>query len=135
MKKKKEEIIDENVEKIMMKLKVTTEEAVSLEKTEVNNKIETTESLSQDKSTCNNEIGKQSEVKNDVHCRKCMETCRVCVEKDENLKSKDIEFTKIESVFKAKGKEMFKNEEVLKQKVEKLTLKCQDFENENEILK
>ncbi|MFS7919973.1 hypothetical protein Hanom_Chr03g00218891 [Helianthus anomalus] len=51
-----------------------------------------------------------------------METCRVCAEKDENLKSIDIDFSKIEIVFKAKYKEMFENEEVLKHKVEKLTL-------------
>ncbi|MFS7978795.1 hypothetical protein Hanom_Chr10g00919631 [Helianthus anomalus] len=64
-----------------------------------------------------------------------METCNACTEKDENLKSRNIKFTKIETVFKEKCKERFENEEILKQKVEKLTLECQDFEKENDILK
>ncbi|MFS7911808.1 hypothetical protein Hanom_Chr02g00122421 [Helianthus anomalus] len=139
MKMKKEETIDEKVEKVtemMMKMKVTAEEAVRTEKIKVNTQTNSSESSNKDESMGNNdENGKQSEDKNDVQCRKCMKTCRACAEKDENLKSRDIEFTKIENVFKTKYKEMFENEEVLKQKVEKLTIKCQDFEKENEILK
>ncbi|MFS8034505.1 hypothetical protein Hanom_Chr17g01581901 [Helianthus anomalus] len=64
-----------------------------------------------------------------------METRSTCIEKDEKLKSRDIEFTKIEKVFKDKCKEMFENENILKQKEEKLTQKCNVLQKENEILK
>ncbi|MFS7927318.1 hypothetical protein Hanom_Chr04g00307661 [Helianthus anomalus] len=83
----------------------------------------------------NDEIGKQSEKENGTQCRKCMETCRANTEKEEKLKSRDIEFTKIENVFKEKCKEMFENENDLKQKDEELTRKCKLLEKENEILK
>ncbi|MFS7917254.1 hypothetical protein Hanom_Chr03g00186901 [Helianthus anomalus] len=71
----------------------------------------------------NDEINKQSHDKNVVQCRKCMETSSDCTDKDEKLKSRDIEFTKIEKVLKDKCKEMFENENILKQKEEELTQK------------
>ncbi|MFS7968644.1 hypothetical protein Hanom_Chr09g00800021 [Helianthus anomalus] len=55
-------------------------------------------------------------------------TCSACLEKDENLKSRNIEFTKIENVFKEKSKEMFEIEKFFKQKEEELTQKCDDLE-------
>ncbi|MFS7954289.1 hypothetical protein Hanom_Chr07g00628541 [Helianthus anomalus] len=64
----------------------------------------------------NNEIDDESDHKNEVQCRKCMETCNACTEKDENLRSRNIEFTKIENVFKEKCKEMFEAEKFFKQK-------------------
>ncbi|MFS7914343.1 hypothetical protein Hanom_Chr02g00152271 [Helianthus anomalus] len=133
MKRKKEEIIEENVDKMVDKMKIKTEEPVKSEKTDVNTQL----SLLSRQTKMNQWVIILKLVNNLIIelCRKCMETCRVYAEKDENLKSRDIEFTKIETVFKAKCKEMFENEEVLKQKVAKLTLKCQDFEKENEILK
>ncbi|MFS7904366.1 hypothetical protein Hanom_Chr01g00035181 [Helianthus anomalus] len=55
------------------------------------------------------------------NCKKCMETCNACTGKDKNLRSRDIEFTKIENIFKEKCNEMLENERFLKQKQEKLT--------------
>ncbi|MFS7919881.1 hypothetical protein Hanom_Chr03g00217831 [Helianthus anomalus] len=54
-------------------------------------------------------------------CRKCIEICSACTEKDENLRSRNIEFTKIENVFKEKCKYMFEKEEILKQTIQELT--------------
>ncbi|MFS7986993.1 hypothetical protein Hanom_Chr11g01016791 [Helianthus anomalus] len=64
----------------------------------------------------NDEIDLKTEHKNEVQCRKCMEICSACTEKDENLRFRKIEFTKIENVFKEKCKEMFEIENFLKQK-------------------
>ncbi|XP_035843864.1 septation ring formation regulator EzrA-like [Helianthus annuus] len=44
--------------------------------------------------------------KTEQQCKKCMETCSACTEKDEKLKIRDIEFTKIEKIFKNKSHEM-----------------------------
>ncbi|MFS7937062.1 hypothetical protein Hanom_Chr05g00423091 [Helianthus anomalus] len=49
-----------------------------------------------------------------------MEMCKSCTEKDNNLRSRDIEFTKIEKIFKEKCNEMLENEKFLKQENEKL---------------
>ncbi|MFS8012811.1 hypothetical protein Hanom_Chr14g01325331 [Helianthus anomalus] len=136
LKKNEVETSDENVEKMVEKLKKAAEEARTSEKTEVKIQTESSESLNQVKSMGNNdEIDNKSENKIEVRCRKCMETCNACTEKDENLRSSNIEFTKIENVFKEKCKEMFKNEKILKQSIEKLPQKCNDFEKENEIFK
>ncbi|KAF5759446.1 putative transcription factor interactor and regulator CCHC(Zn) family [Helianthus annuus] len=66
-------------------------------------------------------------------CKKCMETCRACIEKDDIIKTKDIETNKLENVFKMKCKEMIETEEILKLKVEKLTQKCQGLEKDNDV--
>ncbi|XP_022024933.1 tropomyosin-like [Helianthus annuus] len=116
---------DENQQKADEDQKKTTEESKVPDETEVKIQTESSKSLNNDENVD----------KTEEKCRKCMETCRACTEKDENLKSGDIEFTKIETVFKTKCKEMLNNEEVLKQKIAKLTLKCHNFEKENEILK
>ncbi|KAJ0929621.1 putative transcription factor interactor and regulator CCHC(Zn) family [Helianthus annuus] len=68
-------------------------------------------------------------------CQKCMETCSSCIEKDEKLNNRDIEFTKIEKIFKEKCHEMIENEKFLKQENEKLKLKCDDLETENKKLR
>ncbi|MFS8018270.1 hypothetical protein Hanom_Chr15g01390111 [Helianthus anomalus] len=68
----------------------------------------------------------RSDHKTDEKCKKCMETCKACTEKDENLRSRDIELTKIEKIFKEKCK-MLENEQFLKQENEKLTQKCDDL--------
>ncbi|MFS8019145.1 hypothetical protein Hanom_Chr15g01400411 [Helianthus anomalus] len=49
-----------------------------------------------------------SEVINKIveQCKKCMETCSAFTEKDENFRTRDLELTKIEEVFKNKCKEM-----------------------------
>ncbi|MFS8033035.1 hypothetical protein Hanom_Chr17g01564721 [Helianthus anomalus] len=52
----------------------------------------------------------------DEQCKKCMETCKACTKKDENLRSRNIEITKIEKIFKEKCDEMFENEKFLKQR-------------------
>ncbi|MFS7919100.1 hypothetical protein Hanom_Chr03g00208911 [Helianthus anomalus] len=51
----------------------------------------------------------KSDHKTDEQCKKCMETCKVCTEKDNSIRSKEIEFTKIEKNFKEKYNEMFEN--------------------------
>ncbi|MFS8002188.1 hypothetical protein Hanom_Chr13g01199131 [Helianthus anomalus] len=60
-----------------------------------------------------------------------METCSACTEKDEKFRTRDIEFIKIEKVFKEKCKEMLENEKILKDSDEKLTQKCKSLEKEN----
>ncbi|MFS8019630.1 hypothetical protein Hanom_Chr15g01405991 [Helianthus anomalus] len=54
-------------------------------------------------------------------CKKCMKTCSACTKKDEKFRTRDMEFTKIERVFKDKCKEMFEKEKVLIDNDEKLT--------------
>ncbi|MFS7998475.1 hypothetical protein Hanom_Chr12g01154251 [Helianthus anomalus] len=44
----------------------------------------------------------ENKIKSEEQCKKCIETCRACTEKDKNLRSRDIEFTKIENIFKEK---------------------------------
>ncbi|KAM0013533.1 hypothetical protein Hdeb2414_s0042g00740311 [Helianthus debilis subsp. tardiflorus] len=73
--------------------------------------------------------------KAEQQCKKCMETCSSCTEKDEKLKITDIEFTKIEKIFKNKSHEMIESEKFLKQENEKLKQKCDELEKENKILK
>ncbi|KAJ0484297.1 putative transcription factor interactor and regulator CCHC(Zn) family [Helianthus annuus] len=68
-------------------------------------------------------------------CKKCMETCSACIEKDEKLNNRDIEFTKINKIFKEKCHEMSEIEKFLKQENEKLKQKCDDLEIENKVLK
>ncbi|MFS7946069.1 hypothetical protein Hanom_Chr06g00531691 [Helianthus anomalus] len=93
------------------KLKKTTEEARMLEKIELKTQTESSESSNKVKSMGNNnEISDKSDNKNEEQCKKCMETCSALTEKDENLRSRYIEFTKIENVFKEKYKEMFEKE-------------------------
>ncbi|MFS7978796.1 hypothetical protein Hanom_Chr10g00919641 [Helianthus anomalus] len=59
MKKKEEETIDENVEKMIEKLKMTTEEAMKSEKTEINTQTESSESSNKNESMGNDdEFGK-----------------------------------------------------------------------------
>ncbi|MFS7995410.1 hypothetical protein Hanom_Chr12g01117601 [Helianthus anomalus] len=83
------------------------------------------QSSNKDKSMGNNDkINEQSDNQNDVQYRKCMETCSACTEKDENLKSRNAEFTKIQKSFQNICKEMLENENALKQKEEELTQKC-----------
>ncbi|MFS7914305.1 hypothetical protein Hanom_Chr02g00151831 [Helianthus anomalus] len=59
-----------------------------------------------------------------------METCSAsaCTEKDEKFRTRDLEFTKIEKVFKEKCKKMLENEKILKENDEKLTQKCKSLE-------
>ncbi|MFS7963166.1 hypothetical protein Hanom_Chr08g00734911 [Helianthus anomalus] len=64
-----------------------------------------------------------------------METCKGCTEKDDNIRSRDIEFTKIERIFKGKCHEMLENERFFKEKEKELTKKCEDLEKENKMLK
>ncbi|MFS8024478.1 hypothetical protein Hanom_Chr16g01463731 [Helianthus anomalus] len=64
-----------------------------------------------------------------------METCSACTEKDENIRSINSEFTKIENVFKEKCKEMFEIKKFWKQKEEELRQKCDGLEKENKVLK
>ncbi|MFS7969420.1 hypothetical protein Hanom_Chr09g00808991 [Helianthus anomalus] len=70
----------------------------------------------------NDENGEKYGTKNETQCS-------ACTEKDEILKSRNMESTKIENVVKENSKKC------LKQKVEELTLKCDGFEKENEVLK
>ncbi|MFS7987122.1 hypothetical protein Hanom_Chr11g01018701 [Helianthus anomalus] len=55
-----------------------------------------------------------------AECKKCMERCKACTEKDNNMRSKDIEFTKIEKIFNEKCNEMLDNERFLKEKEKQL---------------
>ncbi|MFS7935800.1 hypothetical protein Hanom_Chr05g00407811 [Helianthus anomalus] len=46
--------------------------------------------------TESSEMLDKSDNKSDEQCKKCMETCKACTKKDKNLRSRDIDFTKIE---------------------------------------
>ncbi|MFS7962822.1 hypothetical protein Hanom_Chr08g00731011 [Helianthus anomalus] len=88
---------------VVENLKKTTNETTMAAQIEVNTQTESTESSNNVKSVGNNdEISDKTEHKNDERCRKCMDTCSACTEKDKNLRSRNIEFTKIEDVFKVK---------------------------------
>ncbi|MFS7948273.1 hypothetical protein Hanom_Chr06g00558011 [Helianthus anomalus] len=103
-----EEIVDESQKLKDEILKKTADSTTVADQVEVKTQIEFTESFDKAKSTNNNdEIINKFEHLNEVQCKKCMETCSACTEKDENLRSRNIEFTKIENVFKDKCKEMF----------------------------
>ncbi|MFS7957107.1 hypothetical protein Hanom_Chr07g00662551 [Helianthus anomalus] len=97
-----------------------TEKDVEVSITEVNIQIESSEMLD------------KVDHKTD-QCKKCMETCKACTEKDENLRSRHIEINKIEKIFKEKCSEMLEKEKFLKQENEKLTQKCDDLKKENKI--
>ncbi|MFS7980862.1 hypothetical protein Hanom_Chr10g00944161 [Helianthus anomalus] len=62
--------------------------------------------------TESSESSNKDENKTDDQCKKCVETCSVYTENDEKFKIRDMEFNKIEIVFKDKCKEMFENEKV-----------------------
>ncbi|MFS7986256.1 hypothetical protein Hanom_Chr11g01008191 [Helianthus anomalus] len=82
------------------------------------------------------EVNSDSEMLKPIEqCKNCMETCRACTEKDENIRTRDLEFTKIENIFKEKCKEMLEKEKVLKENDEKLSEKCKKIEKETEVLK
>ncbi|KAM0071966.1 putative transcription factor interactor and regulator CCHC(Zn) family [Helianthus debilis subsp. tardiflorus] len=77
----------------------------------------------------------ETQIKIVEQCKKCMETCRACTEKDEKFRTRDLEFTKMENIFKEKCKEMLEKEKVLKENDEKLSEKCKKLEKDNEVLK
>ncbi|MFS7966368.1 hypothetical protein Hanom_Chr09g00772921 [Helianthus anomalus] len=117
-------------------LKKTTDNTHVADPVEVTTEIEFTESFDNAKSTDKiDENDFKSETKTEVQCRKCMKTCNTCTEKDENLRSRNIEFTKIEYIFKEKCIEMLENEKFLKQKEEELTQKCDSLKKENKVLR
>ncbi|KAJ0458539.1 putative transcription factor interactor and regulator CCHC(Zn) family [Helianthus annuus] len=82
------------------------------------------------------EVHSDSEVLTQIEqCKKCMEPCRACTEKDEQFRTRELEFTKIENIFKEKCKEMLEKEKVFNENDEKLSGKCSKLEKENEVLK
>ncbi|KAF5809845.1 putative transcription factor interactor and regulator CCHC(Zn) family [Helianthus annuus] len=82
------------------------------------------------------EVHSDSEVLKPIEqCKKCMEPCRACTEKDEQFRTRELEFTKIENIFKKKCKEMLEKEKVFNENDEKLSGKCTKLEKENEVLK
>ena len=57
------------------------------------------------------EVNSDSEVLKPIEqCKKCMEPCRACTEKDKQFRTRELEFTKIENIFKEKCKEMLEKE-------------------------
>ncbi|MFS7978380.1 hypothetical protein Hanom_Chr10g00914851 [Helianthus anomalus] len=110
-KKSVEEVVEESQKMKDEFLKKTTESKLLADQTEVKTQNESTESSNEAKSMdTNDEIDKKYEHKTEEQCRKCMETCSACTEKDENLRSRNFEFTKIENIFKEKCKEMLEIE-------------------------
>ncbi|KAJ0689356.1 putative transcription factor interactor and regulator CCHC(Zn) family [Helianthus annuus] len=142
-KKKKtvEEIVDESEKLVneVNKADEKAEEAVvekqqEIEKVQNQQANETTVPITE--VTTQTDSSDQSvDNKAEQQCKKCMKTCSECTKKDEKLKIRDIEFTKIEKIFKNKSHEMIENEKFLKQENEKLKQKCDDPEKENKILK
>ncbi|KAJ0780763.1 hypothetical protein HanPI659440_Chr06g0241461 [Helianthus annuus] len=130
-KKKKKKTVEEIVEesnKLVNELKQTSEEGVITEKIQ-------TEPIKSSNTNKIDENENKSENKAEQQCKKCMETCSACTEKDEKLKIRDIEFTKIEKIFKNKSHEMIESEKFLKQENEKMKQKSDELEKENKILK
>ncbi|KAJ0902935.1 putative transcription factor interactor and regulator CCHC(Zn) family [Helianthus annuus] len=146
LKKRDEERMKKNVEELVDDLKKVAEEVKMESSVEVNDgagivekemKSETDQAQTEAKVEVPiTEVKTESEILKTVEqCKKCMETCSACTEKDEKFRTRDLEFTKIEEVFKNKCKEMLENEKVLKDNDEKITQKCKNLEKENEILK
>ncbi|XP_022042023.1 interaptin-like [Helianthus annuus] len=117
---KSEEVVEEKQEKVEEDQKA---EKTTVSSAEVNIQSESSKML--DKSV----------LKTDEQYKKCMEMCKACTEKDNSLRFRNIEFIKIEKIFKDKCNDMIENEKFLKQENEKLKQKCDDFEKENNILK
>ncbi|KAJ0795415.1 hypothetical protein HanPI659440_Chr04g0150211 [Helianthus annuus] len=70
--------------------------------------------------------------KTNDQCKKCVETCSACTEKDKNLRSRDTEFTKIEIIFKEKCNEMIENVRFFKQKAKEATeMRCSRKRKQN----
>ncbi|MFS7903784.1 hypothetical protein Hanom_Chr01g00028141 [Helianthus anomalus] len=136
-KKKKtvEEIVDESqkmVEEVKKADKKTEEEVAEkqevVEEDQIQKAKETTVPKTEVTQIESSEMLNKSEHKTAEQCKKWMETCRACTEKDNNLRYRDIEFTKIERILKEKCHEMLENERVLKEKEKELTQKCEDLE-------
>ncbi|MFS7985116.1 hypothetical protein Hanom_Chr11g00994691 [Helianthus anomalus] len=87
-------MIEEN-NKLVNELKKTSEEGVTTEKIQ-------TESIKSSNTNKIDENENKSENKAEQQCKKCMETCSACTKKDDKFKIRDIEFTKIENIFKIK---------------------------------
>ncbi|MFS7972047.1 hypothetical protein Hanom_Chr09g00840011 [Helianthus anomalus] len=112
--KEEEDIVDEsqNLVEEVKKAESKTEEAIA-EKKQVFEEdqiqkvkeveVPDTEVITQTESS---EMLNKIDHKTTEQCKKCMETCRTCTEKDDNLRSKEIEITKIEKIFKEKCHEM-----------------------------
>ncbi|MFS7987799.1 hypothetical protein Hanom_Chr11g01027121 [Helianthus anomalus] len=110
-------------------------ERVSIEEKQDDAEIKQTEAAENTK-VPNTEVLTDSEnFKMIYQCKKCMEPCRACTEKDEQFRTRDLEFTKIENIFKEKCKEMLEKEKVFKENDEKLSKRCNKLEKENEVLK
>ncbi|KAJ0852855.1 putative transcription factor interactor and regulator CCHC(Zn) family [Helianthus annuus] len=146
MKKSVEEMVN-NLKKVAEEVEVV-KEAVT-EEQQIENEVqkeEKNENLDADEmkqtETAENtevpitEVHSDSEVLKPIEqCKKCMEPCRACTEKDEQFRTRELEFTKIENIFKEKCKEMLEKEKVFNEKDEKLSGKCTKLEKENEVLK
>ncbi|MFS7917549.1 putative transcription factor interactor and regulator CCHC(Zn) family [Helianthus anomalus] len=139
---KLEKLVDEAVagEQLVKKVDEKAEEAV-IEKLQV---MEDQKNMAKEAKMPNVEVIIQTESsemlyksnnKTEQECKKCMEMYKACTEKDNNMRSRDIEFTKIEKIFKEKCNEILENEKFLRQENEKLTQKCENLEKENEVLK
>ncbi|MFS7996977.1 putative transcription factor interactor and regulator CCHC(Zn) family [Helianthus anomalus] len=90
---KKEKVVDEKLEKQVDEAAVEKQQVmVDQEKTAKEAKVPNTKVKTQSEYF---ETLNQSDHKTDEQCKKCMETCKACTEKDDNLRSRDIEFTKI----------------------------------------
>ncbi|MFS7979960.1 hypothetical protein Hanom_Chr10g00933801 [Helianthus anomalus] len=107
-KKYVEEIIDLNQEMTTKNLKKMADKAMMAKQNKVETQTESTESSQKDKSRGKDgENGKKSELKNEVQCRKCMETFSACTEKEEILISRNTEITKIDDLIKERCKKLF----------------------------
>ncbi|MFS8024137.1 hypothetical protein Hanom_Chr16g01459691 [Helianthus anomalus] len=138
-----EEIVDESNKMVdeVKKADLKTEEVVA-EKQQVveedQNQMTKESTVSKTKVTFQTDYSNSSikiDNKIEQQCKKCMETWSACTEKDEKFKIRDIEFTKIENIFKEKCNEMLENERFLKEKEKELTQKCENLEKENKILR
>ncbi|MFS7919971.1 hypothetical protein Hanom_Chr03g00218861 [Helianthus anomalus] len=129
-KKKKtvKEIVDES-KKMVVEVKKDDEKAVKAvaekqqvaEEDQIQETKEATVPNTEVTQNESSEILNKSEHKIAEQYKKCMETCRACTKKDNNLRSIYIEFTKIEKIFKEKCNKMIENENFLKEKERELT--------------
>ncbi|KAJ0857218.1 hypothetical protein HanRHA438_Chr13g0587461 [Helianthus annuus] len=136
LRKRDEERMKKNVENLVDNLKKVVEE-IKVEAVKWEDKDANQTDAAENTKVPIIEVNSNSEILKEIieQCKKCMEPCSACTEKDEKFKTRNLEFNKIEEVFKNKCKEMLENEKVLKDNDEKLSEKCKKLEKENEVLK
>ncbi|XP_021995576.1 uncharacterized protein LOC110892734 [Helianthus annuus] len=107
-----EEIIDVNQEMTTEYLTKITDQTMMVDLKEKEIQTESAESSQKKTKNSVEKRVENIEIKIELQCRKCIETCSACIEKDEIIKFKHVELTKTENALKEKCAELASKEEV-----------------------